>query len=72
MNCPNCQYDVSLPMGRREEDGSTMRRYRCPKCGFLFDTLEVLRSLVEVQQFQMTLRDIINREGEYEVERTAG
>lgn len=55
MNCPNCAYDVSLPVSRKEN----VRSYHCPHCKLLFDTVEQLRSVAGRQAFQAAMYGIL-------------
>jgi len=51
MDCPNCGCSGLRPKGYNGQ----VRHYRCWKCGFEFETVELIREVAQRQTFQATL-----------------
>ena len=60
MTCPNCGMDWLKPEAI-EHGPEPVRRYCCPKCGFRWETVELVRATAQRQAFQATMFGILNR-----------
>ena len=65
MLCPNCGHLVYRPSEQSWDEQRPVRTYTCAACGYVFETVEVLRETARLQAFQSTLFRVINesREG---------
>ena len=60
MICPNCQTLVYRPSEQSWDEQRPVREYTCAACGYVFETVEVLRETARLQAFQSTLFRVIN------------